>query len=173
MGHQLLGLDINLKRNSLTKNNQPYVKFIEFNIFDRVNNLFNAKDLVLKNKTIPLKISLADYDIDGDIDIFLSKWNETEKKNYQYMFVNEDGSFETLFIKKDSEAFGQNKKILSFDYNNDGYIDVFLFKENKIDILKNIGNYQFETKRVYHLIFPNYQMLLFLILILRETLIFL
>ena len=93
----------------MTKNNQPYVKFIEFNIFDRVNNLFNAKDLVLKNKTIPLKISLADYDIDGDIDIFLSKWNETEKKNYQYIFVNEDGLFETLFIKKDSEAVSQNK----------------------------------------------------------------
>ena len=38
-------------------------------------------------------------------------------------------------------------KDLSFDYNNDGYIDVFLFKENKIDILKNIGNYQFETTK--------------------------
>ena len=31
------------KRNSLTKNNQPYVKFIEFNIFDRVNNFLTQK----------------------------------------------------------------------------------------------------------------------------------
>ncbi len=135
------------KSNSSIKNNQPYVNFIEFNILDRVNNFNDSIDPVLKNETIPLIISLADFDIDGDIDIFISKWNDAEKKNYHYIFVNEDGLFENLLIKKDSDAVSQNKRILSFDYNNDGYIDILLFKENKIDILKNNGNYQFETKK--------------------------
>jgi hypothetical protein len=73
-------------------------------------------------------VAVADYDSDGDLDIFITTLNEN------LLFQNHDGKFEEVSKKvglagtsRTEESFSEwSTSAVWFDYNQDGWLDLFV-----------------------------------------------
>jgi hypothetical protein len=110
------------------------------NDFKIIND--NAKSN-FKDK-VTLIFSTGDIDLDGDTDLFISQSNVKKNITKQFIFSNENGKY----IKKtiESKIVHSSNDIYSkfSDYNNDGYLDLFIINANENMIYKNLGNEKFE-----------------------------
>ncbi|MDN5211368.1 FG-GAP-like repeat-containing protein [Fulvivirgaceae bacterium BMA12] len=104
-------------------------------------------------------ISVADYDADGDLDIFIVARNSFDKldpKTWNRLYENRVGTFVDVTQKSGLHAmqYSANGKILREgikmgagwgDYDNDGYPDLFLTNQGKDQLWHNMGNGTFEN----------------------------
>ena len=92
------------------------------------------------NKT---HLSTCDFDNDGDADLYAGYF-DTELQTYKYqLLVNEWGVF-----KDASENAGISHKGKEFsakfaDYDNDGFVDLYIVKEGRNKLYKNNGEGKF------------------------------
>ncbi|WP_178984356.1 FG-GAP-like repeat-containing protein [Winogradskyella helgolandensis] len=126
---------------------------VEAQIFDRVEEVVGLGILEENNG-----VAVADYDGDGDLDIFVvAKANDdpNSPKTISRLFQNNnDGTFTdvtdgagfiNLLVQGEggSEYFGlDGNKSGAFwgDFNNDGFPDLFLTNSLKVQLWKNLGN---------------------------------
>jgi tetratricopeptide (TPR) repeat protein len=85
----------------------------------------------------------ADFNNDGWLDLFVG--NETVSlqypRNSQLFINNHDGTFTNVAKAAGCELTGFMKGVVSADYNNDGWPDIFISDLNgKSRLLKNTGN---------------------------------
>jgi hypothetical protein len=85
-----------------------------------------------------------DYDIDGDLDLYVCNWknfdSEKDQKNWMYENLG-DGLFDDVSLTCGLADTGKTYTPLPFDANNDGYLDLYLandfghnrFYENQTD----------------------------------------
>lgn len=67
--------------------------------------------------------SLVDYDNDGDVDIFITGWDDVNATRYSKIFVNTDGSFAEQDLGLLEKGYGS---ATWGDYDNDGDPDLLL-----------------------------------------------
>ncbi len=84
----------------------------------------------------------ADFNNDGWLDLFVG--NETSTNDHLYpseLFINnQDGTFTNTALESGVEITGFMKGVVSADYNNDGWPDIFISNLNgKCMLLKNKG----------------------------------
>lgn len=91
-----------------------------------------------------LMISLGDYDLDNDIDIFVSEWSKKKKNSRQYLFSNEDGRFSNKSLGKGIKHDSKDLSSMFSDYNNDGYVDLLIMNSEGHKIYKNSGDNTFD-----------------------------
>ncbi|PKQ43579.1 FG-GAP-like repeat-containing protein [Confluentibacter flavum] len=126
---------------------------VEAQIFERIEN-FAGFESVSKNNGV----SVADYDKDGDLDLFVvakaQDENSIEESHSKLFKNNDDGTFTdvtelsgliNLFPKEEttiSSVALAGFKYGAFwgDYDNDGYPDLFMTHSNKIQLFHNEGN---------------------------------
>jgi len=79
-----------------------------------------------------------DYDNDGDLDIFVSRWNDEPHR----LWRNEgDGSFTNVASQAGLENTVKGQGAAVADYNNDGHIDIYLASDLSPNLLfRNNGN---------------------------------
>lgn len=90
-------------------------------------------------------VVIEDFDNDGDMDILGSSWNLRDDLVY---YVNEgNGSFREAHVEAGLKGITGGLNMIQGDYNNDGYIDVFVLRgawlsigKNPNSLLKNNGN---------------------------------
>tara|TARA_B110000003_G_scaffold53347_1_gene53124 strand:- start:75627 stop:77357 length:1731 start_codon:yes stop_codon:yes gene_type:complete len=103
--------------------------------------------------------SFGDIDNDGDLDAFISNRTSTEHLQRNYLYRNDAGTFiditELAGIPIEDEEGNENSQLsfcsIFFDYNKDGFQDIYLAndKTNNINRLyKNLGNGTFEDVSV-------------------------
>lgn len=103
--------------------------------FKNVNGVFQEEILNIPENTSQMKqINWVDYDNDGHLDVFVTS-NISGNKLYR-----NDGSFN--FSDETSEAQLPTTNIFTYgaswgDYNNDGYLDVFLSNRDAALIVPN------------------------------------
>lgn len=104
-------------------------------------------------------ISVADYDRDGDLDIFIvarDSFDKLDPKTWNRLYENRAGSFVDVTKKSGLHAmqYSADGKILREgikmgagwgDYDNDGYPDLFLTNQGKDQLWHNKGNGTFEN----------------------------
>ncbi len=103
-------------------------------------------------------VSVADYDLDGDMDIFLVSIHKFQQGNSQtwsrLIRNNGQGKFED--VTEESNLFFQNGTLRKGwmgdrmgaswgDYDNDGYPDLFLSNDGLDELWHNEGNGQFKN----------------------------
>ena len=96
------------------------------------------------DNTSKIIFTMGDYDLDGDSDIFYSRWSETEKKSQQYLLNNNNGIFKDLTSGSGIKHQSEDIAAIFTDYDNDGYPDLFITNIYKNRLYKNSGNGEFE-----------------------------
>ena len=103
--------------------------------------------------------SFADIDNDGDLDAFISNRTNTEQNQRNYLYRNDEGTFvditQSSGIPIEDEEGNENSQLsfctMFFDYNKDGFQDIYLANDKTDNInrlYKNLGNGTFEDVSV-------------------------
>jgi len=87
--------------------------------------------------------TLGDYDADGDQDLFVSTWSTNTNTSRQYLFNNDHGVFSDIATASGITHSARDLFALFADYNNDGYLDLFLTNINGNKLYKNSGDGSF------------------------------
>lgn len=91
--------------------------------FAAVNQTSGAVD----NANEPNMIFAAeDFDGDDDPDIFLSRWDDVGNRSRQYFYRNDNGVFTDVAKDVGIAHGGRDFSAIFADYDNDGYLDLFV-----------------------------------------------
>ena len=108
-----------------------------------LNNIFSQNLSNLDSQYIKVAMAMGDFDLDGDQDLFVSNYSENKNASHQYFFRNNNGVFydrtSVVGINHDSNDLSA----IFADYNNDGFLDLFVtnIKENRL--YQNSGDMRF------------------------------
>jgi tetratricopeptide (TPR) repeat protein len=87
----------------------------------------------------PLVMAYGDYDGDGDQDVFISKSLPKEKTSRQYLFANDRGVFSDVTAKAGLAHAGRDFSARFADYDNDGFLDLFITNDRANKLYHNTG----------------------------------
>lgn len=111
------------------------IKFREVSSTAGLPNAINSNSKINDNVVLS-HVEAADYDGDGDVDIYLANYDADAKKSHYYLFNNEMGRFNDVAQSVGMSHEGNEKGARFVDYNNDGFLDLFIMKEEG-DVLYN------------------------------------
>ena len=84
-------------------------------------------------------LAAGDFDSDGDQDIFVSQWLPTEQTSRQYLFANDQGAFSDRAAEAGISHSGRDFAAVFADYDNDGYLDLFVTNTQANRLYRNTG----------------------------------
>lgn len=97
--------------------------------------------------------AVNDFDNDGFMDVIVGVSNFQNSGKHLYMHNNGDGTFTDIALGSGWDTYtGTSIEFVSFDFNNDGWADVFTNQGNQGRIFLNNGNNTFTNVAVT----PNY-----------------
>ncbi|MCX6301094.1 MAG: FG-GAP-like repeat-containing protein [Bacteroidia bacterium] len=85
-------------------------------------------------------VTAGDYDGDGDIDLYAGSFDPVSSEYKHYLFKNEMGRFAEVSETAGIRHSGKESSALFADYNNDGFLDLYVTKENGDILYQNSGN---------------------------------
>ena len=86
----------------------------------------------------------ADYDSDGDIDLYVGSYDPVTSSYKHFLFNNEMGKFKDVSVEAGIRHSGKESSAAFADYDNDGFLDLFVMKEGGDVLYKNTGKGVFE-----------------------------
>lgn len=93
--------------------------------------------------SIPTPLSAADYDSDGDVDLLIGVYNSTSG-NYEHFLLNNDwGKFSDVTREAGLRHDGINIDFKFADFDNDGFLDLFVINEEGNVLYRNAGENKF------------------------------
>lgn len=122
------------KRNSLP----AALRFAEV-----LNSGFALEGVVASSKsdeTPNIIFAHGDFDANGEEDIFVAQWNDAAKRSRQYLFANHNGTFSEVAAKAGLTHPGRDLAASFADYDNDGYLDLFVVNTQAARLYHNNGN---------------------------------
>ncbi len=108
------------------------------------NVISDEKSISQRGEYAPIIMALGDYDSDGDQDLFVSKWSDIENTCYQYLFNNDQGIFSDHAVKAGINHASRDLSAIFADYDNDGYLDLFITNTQENRLYKNSGEGTFK-----------------------------
>jgi hypothetical protein len=89
-------------------------------------------------------VAAADYDGDGDVDIYVGSYDPGSLSYKHYLFNNEMGRFRDVSDEAGIRHSGKESSAAFADYDNDGFLDLFILKEEGDILYRNTGKGTFE-----------------------------
>lgn len=89
-------------------------------------------------------VEASDYDNDGDIDLYVGSYDEVSKTYKHYLFNNEMGRFKDVSAEVGITHSGKESSAIFADYDNDGFLDLFIVREGGDILYRNAGKGTFE-----------------------------
>jgi len=131
----------------------PKKHLIDPKVFESTEDFPHFGDIAgqvgLDLNTLAGGVIADDFDNDGNLDLFISQWGLLDQIHF---FRNRgDGTFENLTESAGLKGNTGGLNILQADYNNDGYMDVFILRgawmgeagEHPNSLLRNNGDRTF------------------------------
>lgn len=108
-------------------------------------SMVSAASVTAPDDDTPLTIlAEGDHDGDGDQDLFVSRWLSGEKVSRQYMLTNENGTFLDITAEVGISHPGRDFFALFADYDNDGFLDLFIINSEANRLYHNSGEGAFQ-----------------------------
>ena len=102
--------------------------------------------LQLVNQLLPAyqtsTFTVADFDGDGNEDLYVSAWDAEKKNGVRYLLSNDYGKFSDIAQLAGIQHPGEDRSALFVDYNNDGYLDLYL-----VNSKANLLYYHYQPKK--------------------------
>ena len=89
-------------------------------------------------------VEAADYDSDGDIDLYVGSYDESSSGYRHFLFNNEMSRFTDVSATAGINHSGNESSASFSDYDNDGFLDLFVTKDNGDILYLNAGKGIFE-----------------------------
>jgi len=89
-------------------------------------------------------IATADYDGDGDIDIYAGSFDPASSTYKHYLFNNDMGRFTDVAAESGLSHSGNESSASFADYDNDGFMDLYIVREGGDLLYRNTGKGTFE-----------------------------
>jgi hypothetical protein len=86
----------------------------------------------------------ADYDGDGDIDLYVGSYDPGTLSYKHYLFNNEMGRFKDVSTEAGLNHTGEESSAAFADYDNDGFLDLYIIRKGGDLLYKNSGKGTFE-----------------------------
>jgi len=102
------------------------LSFTEVTIASGLNIVSSGEATAPGDDNPKIVMAYGDYDSDGDQDIFVSQWLAEEQASRHYLFANNQGLFAEVAAKVGISHKGRDLFALFADYDNDGYLDLFV-----------------------------------------------
>src|SRR5450759_1758677 len=90
-------------------------------------------------------VEAADYDGDGDVDLYAGSYDPVSSTYKHYLFNNEMGRFTDVSEKVGMKHSGKESSAAFGDFDNDGFMDLFIVKEGGDILYRNAGKETFEN----------------------------
>jgi tetratricopeptide (TPR) repeat protein len=89
-------------------------------------------------------VEAADYDSDGDIDIYAGSWDESSSSYKHYLFNNDMSRFTNTAEDAGLKHSGNETAASFADYDNDGFLDLYIVKDDGDILYLNAGKGAFK-----------------------------
>jgi tetratricopeptide (TPR) repeat protein len=89
-------------------------------------------------------VEAADYDSDGDIDLYVGSYDQASSSYKHYLFNNEMNRFKDVSEEAGLKHSGRESSASFADYDNDGFLDLYIVKEGGDILYRNAGKGIFE-----------------------------
>ncbi len=84
-------------------------------------------------------VEIADYDDDGNVDIYVGSYNPVTATYKHYLFNNDGITFKNVAQEAGIKHTGKESSALFADYDNDGFLDLYVVKDNGDVLYRNSG----------------------------------
>ena len=135
--------------NTKTSTNGNENEIIKNVVFKDVSSLTNISLINEKLDSMDIEksynpiIALGDHDLDGDLDLFVTKWSNINNMSHQFLLRNDEGYFTNQTSLSEIKHKEKDLSASFADYNNDGYTDLFICNSKNIKLYKNLGGGKF------------------------------
>jgi hypothetical protein len=89
-------------------------------------------------------VEAADYDSDSDIDLYVGSFDQASSSYKHWLFNNEMSRFKDISAEAGIRHSGKESSASFADYDNDGFLDLFILKEDGDILYRNAGKGIFE-----------------------------
>ncbi len=89
-------------------------------------------------------VEAADYDGDGDVDLYVGSYDPATSSYKHYLFNNDMGRFKDVSEEVGIKHKGKESSAAFADYDNDGFLDLYIVKEDGDVLYRNAGKGVFE-----------------------------
>ena len=89
-------------------------------------------------------VEAADYDGDGDIDLYVGSYDPATASYRHYLFNNDMGRFKDVSAEAGLKHTGKESSAAFADYDNDGFLDLYIVKDGGDILYRNTGKGTFE-----------------------------
>jgi len=86
-----------------------------------------------------IHLAAGDMDRDGDVDIYASGYNSIEKKYSHHLLRNSMGRFQDISASAGIQHQGVEYEAIFADYDNDGFLDIYITMEGANLLYANIN----------------------------------
>ena len=89
-------------------------------------------------------VEAADYDSDGDVDLYVGSYDQASSSYKHYLFNNDMNRFKDVSEEAGLKHSGKESSASFADYDNDGFLDLYIVKEGGDVLYRNAGKGIFE-----------------------------
>lgn len=89
-------------------------------------------------------VEAADYDGDGDVDLYVGSYDPVSSSYKHYLFNNDMGKFKDVSDEAGIRHSGKESLAAFADYDNDGFLDLYIVKEGGDMLYRNTGKGTFK-----------------------------
>jgi tetratricopeptide (TPR) repeat protein len=87
----------------------------------------------------PIRIAVGDMDRDGDQDIYVSGYKQPSGIYTHYLLENNMGRFQDIAASAGIDHRGVEAETVFADYNNDGFLDIYIARQDKNLLYANVS----------------------------------
>jgi tetratricopeptide (TPR) repeat protein len=90
-------------------------------------------------------VTAADYDGDGDMDLYTSGYDQSSSSFVRRLYNNNTGIFTDVAADAGLNHNGRETSAIFADYDNDGFLDLYILREEGDILYRNDGKGKFEN----------------------------
>lgn len=88
-------------------------------------------------------LAISDYDGDGDLDVYFGRYSGNFDEPVQYLLKNDMGSYSEVSEEAGIDHHDPQRYAISGDYDNDGFLDLYLVMAGSTILYRNAGVNEF------------------------------